>query len=145
MSYILCTMFCITIYWPTVVQYIMFINLHDRFHSYMLHCLWTPSLGSPSPTVISLQHIRWLWALSSFLLKVPSAPPANTWQLNPLFDDLMEWGCCSGCLYNDNQYFLVVCEGLIVYANLAVSLVVSEYFLAIFVPDRIIGRYFLRV
>jgi hypothetical protein len=98
-------------------------------------------VGEPQ---ISLQHIRWLRALSSFLLKVPSAPPAKIWQTNPLFDYLMEWGCCSGCLYHDES-FLVVCEGLIVYVNLVVSVLVSEYFLAIFVPDTILGRYFLRV
>lgn len=39
----------------------------------------------------------------------------------------------------------MVCEGLIVYVNLVVSVLVSEYFLAIFVPDTILGRYFLRV
>jgi hypothetical protein len=32
-----------------------------------------------------------------------------------------------------------------VYVNLVVSAVVSEYFPAIFVPDMILGRYFLRV
>ena len=142
LSYTPCIMFCITISWPAVVQYIVFISSHDHFRSYMLHRLRTPSSGSPSPTIISSQHIRWLQLHSSFLLKVPSAPPAKTWQTNPLLDDLMEWDCCSGCLYHDNQYFLVVCERLIVYVNLVVSAVVSEYFLAIFVPDTVLGRYF---
>jgi hypothetical protein len=144
MSYTLCFMFCITIYWPHVVQDIVFINSRDHFRSYMLHCLWTPSSRSPSPTVISSQHIRWLQTLSSFLLKVPSAPQLKHDKTNPLLKDLMEWGCCSGCLYHNNQYFLVVCERLIVYVNLVVSAVISEHVLAIFVPDTILVRYFFK-
>jgi hypothetical protein len=69
---------------------------------------------------------------------LPHLLPQLKYDINPLFNDPMERGCCCGCLYHDNQYFLVVCEGLIVYVNLVVSVVVSEYFLAIFVPDIIL-------
>ena len=81
---------------------------------------------SPGPTIISSRHVGRLQTLCSFLLKVPSAPPAKMWQTNPLSNDLMEWEVAAQVVFTmTTSTFLVVCKKLIVYVNLLVSALIS--------------------
>jgi hypothetical protein len=47
----------------------VFINSHINVRSYEFHCQLAPSSGSPIPTVVPSQHIKWLRSLTTLVFK----------------------------------------------------------------------------